>query len=117
MKFSFKSLMGSIPKGGQTADQVTAAGVTVRKKDRPSLSTSDKLKLSRAAREGGTDKFCFFETDGRTAGDFQMVYDLNMRIEALSKTLAFFNMLDIFQMIPMATISLLEDKLSNLFAT
>ena len=56
MKLSFKSLMGSIPKGGQTADQVIAAGVTVRKKDRPSLSTSDKLKLSRAAREGGTDK-------------------------------------------------------------
>ena len=97
MKLSFKSLMGSIPKGGQTADQVTAAGVTVRKKDRPSFSTSDKLKLSRAAREGGIDKFCFFETDGRTVGDFQTVYDLNMRIEALSKTLSFFDMIDVFR--------------------
>ena len=84
MKLSFKSLMGSIPKGGRAADQVTAAGVSVKKKDRQSLSTSDKLKLSRTAREGGMDKLCFFETDGMTVGDVQTIYDLNMRIEALS---------------------------------
>ena len=40
-----------------------------------------------------------------------------MRIEVLSKTLAFFDMLDVFQIIPTATITLIEDKLTTLFAT
>ena len=124
MKLSFKALLGSIPKGGQTENQVSAAGVYVKKEDKSSLITSDKLKLSQAAREGGAEQFCFLDTDGKTSGDFQTVYDLNqtvydlnMRIEALLKTLVFIDTLDIFQIIPTATISLLEDKLTNLFTT
>ena len=117
MKLSFKALLGSIPKGGQTANQVSAAGVCVKKEDRSSLITSDKLKLSQAAREGGAEQFCFLDTDGKTSGDFQTVYDLNMRIKALLKALVFIDTLDIFQIIPTATISLLEDKLTNIFTT
>ena len=40
-----------------------------------------------------------------------------MRIDAMSKTLAFFDMLDVFQIIPTATISPLEDKLVDLFVS
>ena len=40
-----------------------------------------------------------------------------MRIEALSKTLVFFDMLAVFQVIPPATMTLLEDKPAMLFTT
>ena len=63
--------MGSIPKGVRTANQVTDVGIYVKKEDRASLSTSDKLNLSRVAREGGTHNFTFFETDCKMEGDFQ----------------------------------------------
>ena len=68
------------------------------------------------AKGGRADKFTFFETDSRIAGDFQTVHDLNMCIEALFKTLAFFDMLDVFQIISATNISLLGDKLEALFA-
>ena len=37
----------------RTAQEVTAAGVSVKKELRSKLSTSDQLKLSKSAREGG----------------------------------------------------------------
>ena len=54
MKFSFKTLLGAV-----------SANVSAKKEDRGSLSTSDKLKLARSAREGSTNKFSFFESDGQ----------------------------------------------------
>ena len=66
MKFSFKSLLGTVPRGARSVRDVVAAGVSVKKEERNNLSTSDRLKLARAAREGGTDKFTFFESDGQT---------------------------------------------------
>ena len=85
MKFFFKSLLGTVPAGARTASEVAAAGVSVKKEQRTNLSASDKLKLAKSAREGGPDKFTFFESDGQVGGDFRAVYDLHMRLEALSK--------------------------------
>ena len=38
-----------------------------------------------------------------------------MRIEALSKTLVFFDMRDVFQIIPIDMVSVLEMKLNDMF--
>jgi hypothetical protein len=89
--------------------------VSVKKEDRARLNTSNLLKLSQSGREGGTDKFAFFEADGKVGSDFKAVYDLHMRIEALSKALMFFDMKDVFEIIPEHTIDLLEVKLQNMF--
>ena len=64
MQFSFKSLLGTIPRGARSVRDVVAAGISVKKEERTNLSTSDRLKLTKAAREGGRDKFPFFESDG-----------------------------------------------------
>ena len=90
MKISFSSMMGTIPRGARTQQEVSAAGVSIRKEERSNLSVSDQLKLSKAAREGGSDKFSFFETDGKIGSEFKAVYNIHMQIEALSKALAFF---------------------------
>jgi hypothetical protein len=87
------------------------------KEARTTLSTSDKLKLSKAAREGGDDKFTFFESDGNDGGDFRAVYDLHMRLEALSKVIMFYDMEDVFQILSKDTVQELETKLSILFAS
>ena len=50
---SFKSLLDIVPRGARTVREVSAAGVSVKQTDRTSLSTSDKLKLAKVAREGG----------------------------------------------------------------
>ena len=71
MKFSFKTLLGAVPASVRKHGEVAAAGVSVKKEDRGSLSTSDKLKLARSAREGSTNKFSFFESDGQVGGIFQ----------------------------------------------
>ena len=60
MKFSFKTLLGAVPASARTHGEVTAAGVSVKKEDRGSLSTSDKVKLARSAREGSANKFSVF---------------------------------------------------------
>ena len=60
MKLSFKNLMGTVPRGAWTAEVVTVVGVSVKKERRATLSTSDQIKLSRSAREGGSEKFAFF---------------------------------------------------------
>ena len=82
--------------------------------DRVSLSTSDKLKLAKSAREGGENKFTFFETDGKSGSDFRAVYDLHMRLDALGKSITFFNMDDVFNIIPCETVKLLESRLQDL---
>ena len=86
----FVSILGAIPRVARTVQEVTAAGVSVKKELRSKLSTSDQLKLSKSAREGGSDKFSFFETDGKIGSEFKAVYNMHMQIEALSKALAFF---------------------------
>ena len=115
MKFSFKSLLGTVPKGARSVRDVVAAGVSVKKEERTNLSTSDRLKLAKAAREGGTNKFTFFESDGQTGGDFRAVYDLHMRLEALSKAITFYDMGDVFQILPSNIIVVLESKLDVYF--
>ena len=100
MKFSFKTLLGAVPASVRKHGEVAAAGVSVKKEDRGSLSTSDKLKLARSAREGSTNKFSFFESDGQVGGDFRAVYDLNMQLEALTKSIMFYDMSDVFHVLP-----------------
>ena len=46
--------------------------------------------------------------------DFKALYDLHIRVEALSKALTFFDMKDIFEIIPEYTIKMLENKLQNI---
>ena len=113
---SFLDLMGSVPTSRRSEIEVTAASVSIKKNDRVKLSTSDRLKLAKAAKEGGTDKFTFFASDGKLVNDFQTVYDLHMRIEALSKALTSYDMLDVFQVIPQATILKLSSALELLFS-
>ena len=113
---NFASLLGVIPKGACTIQEVTTAGVSVKKELRTKLSNSDQLKLSKQAKEGGSDKFSFFETTGSIGSDFKAVYDLHMRIEALSKALVLFDMTDVFQILPESTVSVLETKLQALHA-
>ena len=84
----------------RTAQEVTTAGVSVKKDPREKLSTSDQLKLSKSAREGGSDRFSFFETSSSLGSDFKSVYDLHMRIEALSKALILYDMTDVLRFYP-----------------
>ena len=84
--------------------------------DHAALSTFDKLKLPCAAREGSTDKFAFFEIGGKTADNFQTVYNLNMKIKSLSKALIFLDMVHVFHIIALTTIDQLQEKLAALFA-
>ena len=117
MKLSFKAFIGSVPTTLRTEVDVTVAGVWIKKEDQIKLRTSKKLKLSKVAREGGggNDKFVFFEVNGKMVNKFQTVYDLHMRIEALAQALNFYDMCDIFQVIPENTVELLEVQLANLF--
>ena len=96
---NFASHLGAVPRVARTAQEVTSAGVSVKKELRSKLSTSDQLKLSKSAREGGSDKFAFFETSGSLGSDFKVVYDLHMRIKALSKSLMLFDMTDASQIL------------------
>ena len=50
---SFLDLMGSVRTSRRSEREVTAASVSIKKNDRVKLSTSDKLKLAKAAKEGG----------------------------------------------------------------
>ena len=115
MKVSFTTMMGAIPRGMRTAADVSAAGVSVKKERRSALSSSDQIKLSRNAREGGSEVFTFFETDGSIGSDFRTVYNLHMRIEALSKALTFFDMRDVFQIVPENTVAQIRAQLQHLF--
>jgi len=41
-----------------------SVGVSAKKEDRATLSTSEKLKLTRTTEEEGDDKFMFFKWNG-----------------------------------------------------
>ena len=69
-----------------------------------SLSTSDKLTLTNATYEGAIAKLTFIDSDKHLVSDSKVVYDLHMLIEALSKSLTNFDMLDVFQIIPKTTV-------------
>jgi len=69
MNLTFKNLLGDIPRAARTIGQIVVTGASVKKEERAKLSTSKKYKLSKAAREGGEDKFIFFESD-RKVGRF-----------------------------------------------
>ena len=69
-------LLGKNPSEARIPEDMQSAGVSVRKEKRDALSTSDRLKLSKSAREGGNDKFTFFVTDGTAAHGFKSVYIL-----------------------------------------
>ena len=49
MKLTFKSLLGVIPWGAKSVGGIVVAGVSVEKEERMNLSTTDKLKLAKAA--------------------------------------------------------------------
>ena len=85
MKFSFASLLGTVPRGTRTLQLVTTAGVLVKNKECSKLNIFDQLKQSKSTREGGIDKFSFIQVNGEVGRDFKTVYGLHMRIEAPSK--------------------------------
>ena len=58
--------------------------------------------------------FTFFETDGKSGSDSPAVYDLHMRLDALGKAITFYDMDDIFNIIPCETVTILEMKLEDL---
>ena len=77
---------------GWTESEILEASVSIRKEARGSLSTSDKLKLERASRSGGDNKFAFFQSTGLLVNSFETVYSLHVRLDALSKALDRYNM-------------------------
>ena len=100
MKLSFKSLMITVTRGARTTEVVTVASVSVKKDKRGALSTSNRIKLSRVVREAGSEKFAFLETDGKVGNTFKAVYELHMQIEALYTALTYFDIDNVFQIIP-----------------
>ena len=101
-------LIGRAPIDARTVEDVQSAGVSVRKDKRDELSTSDRLKLSKSAREGGGDKFTFFVTDGTASNDFKSVYDLQMQVDALITSLTLYDMVDVFQVLTVDKVQELE---------
>jgi len=65
----------------------------------------------------GEEKFAFFKTDGNVGGDFRAVYDLHMRLEALSKAIMFYDMDEVFNVLLSNAVKFLESKLDALFVT
>ena len=82
----------------------------MQKEERKNLSTSDRLKLAKEAKEGGADKFTFFDSEGQTGGDFRTPYNLHILIEALSNEITFCDIGDVFKMLPSDKITVLENK-------
>jgi len=111
---TFTPILGTVPQGGRTLQDVAAARVSVKKYLMIELITLDQLKLSKAARDRGSVRLVFFETSGSIGSDFKAVYDLHIRIEALSKVLAFFDIADVFQIIDESTVVALELHLEDL---
>ena len=117
MRLSSKYLMGSIPTtAGRTESEVLATSVSIRKEDRGALSTSDKLKLERAARSGGDSKFAFFQSTGQLVNSFETVYSLHMRLDSLTKALDQYDMNDVFKILPEETVTNLDTSLAYLLS-
>lgn len=109
MKFSFKALLGAFPSRDRTTHEIVAYRVWIKKEERKNRRTSDRLKLAKAVREGGEDKFIFsIQTD-----DFCAAYNLNVHIKALSKTIAFWDIGYALNILPSDTITLLESNLEE----
>ena len=109
MSLSFKNLVGSMPTmAGRTESEVLAASVSIRKEDRGALSTSDKLKLERAARSGGDSKFAFFQSTGQLLDSFETVYSLHIRLDSLTKALDQYDMNDVFKILPEQAVTELD---------
>ena len=53
MKLTFKNLLGVVTCGVRSVGEIVAVGVAVKKEELTNLSTSNKLKLAKAARERG----------------------------------------------------------------
>ena len=70
---NFTDLVGRSPIDARSIEDVQSAVLSVRKDKRDEFSTSDRLKLSKSAREGGDDKFTFFVTDGTASNDFESI--------------------------------------------
>ena len=113
---NFSSIFGSIPRVARAVQEVAAAGVSAKKKFRKTLSTSNQLKLSKSVREGVSDKLAFSETTGLIGNGFKTVYDQHMRVEALSKALLFYDLIDILQIIHASTVNELTVHLDDLNA-
>ena len=105
MKVSFTNMMGVVPRGMRTVADVSATGVLVKKEKRSALSLSDQIKPSRNARDRGSEIFTFFRTNETVGSSFCSVYNLHMRIEAISKALTFFDMRDVFNIVPESTVT------------
>ena len=108
-------ISGIITRGARTLKEVAAAGVSIKKELRTTLSTSDQLKLFKSVREGGSDKFSFFETTGSIGSDIKVAYDLHMRVEALSNTLVLHDLIDVFKILDEATVSGITVRLEDLY--
>jgi len=94
---------------------VPSVRLSVRKEDRGTLAPEDKLKRSKSAREGRKDRFSFFRANEATGSEFCTVYGLRMIIDALSTVLRYFDMVDVFRIVPSEMITFLEDHLGIIF--
>ena len=112
---NFIKLLGAVPRGSLTVEDIVIAGVSVTKEGLVALSTSDRLKLTRVAREGGEDKFIFFESNGKVGRDFWAVRDIYMRLDALPKHIKYYNMHEMFNVLSRKTVLELEENLDVLF--
>ena len=68
---NFTYILGTIPQYAQTLQEFAAAGVSVKTKLRTTISNFDQVKLSKLAREMGSDKLGFFQTSGLIENDFK----------------------------------------------
>ena len=77
------------------------------------MSASERLKLAKISREGGTENFTFFEPDVQVEANFGVVNDLIMFLEALSKAIVFYDMGYLHKILLNNLITLLESKLKE----
>ena len=78
----YASLLGVILRMARTLQELTAAGVSIKRELRSKLSTSAQLKLSKSTREGGSDKLSFFKTTGLLGSNFKSVYpNANLNVQ------------------------------------
>ena len=106
--------MGSVLTARQIENEVTSAEISTKKYNREKLSTSDILKLSKAARDSEINKFSFFTCNKKIASKFQTVYNVIIQIEALLKTLTNFDMKGVFHITPESIIVKLSAKIETL---
>jgi len=77
---------------------MTTAGVSVKRDKGATLRASDRLKLSTAVRGRSERQALFFELNGKIGQDSKAVYDLHMSIDTFSKSLTYYDMMDVFRL-------------------